>query len=159
MTQVMPHHRNRRVFRWPLAGFASATVVLIPKIILAAPSQEEVFRSIKDNVGESTDPRKLLAFLIGAVAVIALLTVFSHWRKREAAPKALNHQGKLLKELSAAINLKQAELKQLKMLAEAQNVLSPMTLILCPSVLGKAVKQSAGKVDRQTILQIARKLR
>ena len=80
-------------------------------------------------------------------------------RKREAAPKALNHQGKLLKELAAAISLRQPELKQLKMLADEQNVLSPMTLILCPSVLATAVKQSAGKVDRQTILQIARKLR
>ena len=64
----------------PLAGFASASAFLIAKTALAAPSQEDVFRSIKDNVGQSTDPRKLLAFLIGAVAVVALLTVFSHWR-------------------------------------------------------------------------------
>src|SRR5438552_7593297 len=121
--------QKRHAISLPLAGFASAIVVLIPTIILAAPSQEDVFRSIKDNVGESTDPRKLIAFLIGAVAVITLLTVFSHWRKREAAPKALNHQGKLLKELAAAISLRQPELKQLKMLADEQNVLSPMTLI------------------------------
>src|SRR5206468_5284536 len=105
------------------AGFASASAFLIAKTALAAPSQGDVFRSIKDNVGQSTDPRKLLAFLIGAVAVVALLTVFSHWRKQEVAPKVLNHQGKLLKELSAAVNLKPAELKQLKLLAEEQNIL------------------------------------
>ena len=150
--------RNQKQSLFPLAGFASASTLLLASTLRAAPTQEDVFRSISDSVGESTDPRKVLAFLIGAVAIVLVLVVFSQWRKRERAPKALNHQGKLLKELSAAISLKPAELKQLKLLADEQKVSNPLTLILCPSVLAQAVKKAPTKIDRRVIVQIAKKL-
>ena len=150
--------RQLLVFRLRLRGFASACALLISTTLSAAPTQEDVFRSIQDNVGQSTDPRKILAFFIGAVAIVILLGVFSHWRKREAKPKILNHQGKLLKEIAAALSLKPAEIKQLKILAEEQKILSPLTLLLCPSLLAKSVKEAPAKVDRRVILQIARKL-
>jgi hypothetical protein len=135
-----------------------AGVLLVTTVVSATPTQEEFLKSIQDNVSQSTDPRKVLAFLVGAAAVVILLAVFSQWRKREVAPRVLNHQGKLMKELSSSIDLKTAEIKQLKSLAEDQDVISPLTLMLCPSLLAKAVKDSPGKVDRATVLQIARKI-
>ena len=46
----------------------------------------------------------------------------------------------------------------LKLLAEEQNLSSPLTLLLCPSILAKAVKERSGKVDRKAILSVAKKL-
>jgi len=151
-----PHGKPRLGRSLALPG--SAILLLVTTGARAAPTQEDVFRSIQDNVGESTDPRKVLAFLVGAVAIVILLVVFSQWRKRERTPKALNHQGKLLRELSAAVSLKPAEIKQLKLLADEQTVSNPMTLILCPSLLAQAVKNAPAKVDRRVIIQIAKKL-
>jgi hypothetical protein len=145
--------------RKPAAAWASfGAGAALSAIALAAPTQEDVFRSISDNVGQSTDLRKIFAFILGAAALVTLLAVFNRWRQREAQPKVLNHQGKLAKELAAAVSLKPAEMKQLKALADDQKVLSPMTLMLCPSLLAKAVKESGSNVDRRIVLQIARKI-
>jgi len=84
--------------------------------------------------------------------------LFSHRRKRDLSPRSLNHQGKLLKEVMKRINLKPSEVRQLKTLAEEQSVSSPLTLLLCPSVLAKAVKHQSGKVDARVIAQVARKM-
>ena len=42
------------------------------------------------------------------------------------------------------ISLRSIELKQLKILAEEQEVEYPLTLILCPSLLGKAIRSPSG---------------
>ena len=64
-----------------------AVIACAASTLRAAPTQEDVFRSIQDNVGESTDPRKVIAFLILAVAVVILLAVFSQWRGAGARPR------------------------------------------------------------------------
>jgi len=150
---------NRKRFRSPLCGFAYFAIAIgLSVSSRAAPTQEDVFRSISSNVGQTTDIRKVLAFIIGAAALVILLSVFNKWRQREVQPKVLNHQGKLMKELAAAVALKPAEIKQLKALADEQKVLSPMTLVICPSLLAKAVKESGSNIDRRIVLQIARKM-
>lgn len=63
-----------------------------------------------------------------------------------------------MKEIVRQIDLRPAEVRQLKILAEAQNVSSPITLLLCPSVLAKAVKECSGKVDRKVMMSVAKKL-
>jgi hypothetical protein len=128
------------------------------KSVFAAPTQEEVFRSIQDNVGSSTDPKKFFAFLTGTVALVILLAVLSKRKQRQIAPKTLNHQGKLLREILRRVDLRPAEVRQLKMLAEDQEISSPITLLLCPSVLAKSVKERAGKVDRKVLMSVAKKL-
>src|SRR4051794_26309781 len=124
----------------------------------ATATQEEVFRSIQDNVGSSTDPKKFFAILLGAAGLIVLLAVLSNRKKREVSPRVLNHQGKLLKEIMKKVDLRPVELRQLKILAESQEVSSPITLLLCPSILAKAVKERAGKVDRKVMMGVAKKL-
>ena len=138
--------------------FSLLSVSLFPIRALAAATQEEVFKSIQDNVGSTTDPKKFFAFMCGIGGIVVLLAVLSNRKKRQVTPKIFNHQGKLLKEMLRKIDLRPAEIKQLKALADAQNLASPLTLLLCPSVLTKAVKERSGKVDRKAILSVARKL-
>ena len=134
----------------------------------ARPTQEDVFRSIKENVGESkTDYSKLLPYLVAGAGFVVLLALLSQRRREETAPKALNHQGKLLKEVLKSVPLRAAEVKQLRILAEEvrdEPLESPLTLLLCPSLLAEAIQsrqasgnKGKGKLDRQAVLDVARK--
>ena len=133
---------------------------------LAAPSQEDVFGSIRQNVGQrSQDSGKGMAILAGgAGALIMVLLVGSKLRRRQSAPKPVNHSGRLLREVMKTVPLKPRELKQLKLLAEesrrdgAEPVESPLTLLLCPSVLARTLKGRPSKVDRAVLAQVVRKM-
>lgn len=116
-------------------------VALLSSRVLAAPTQEDVFRSIHHNVTTGPESGKLIAVLFGGAAVAILLVLFSHRAKRQAAPKALNHQGKLLKEMQKSLSLKSAEVKRLKALAEQKQCSSPLTLLLCPSLLPRPARK------------------
>jgi hypothetical protein len=147
-----------RVNRVALRAFVPSWLILFSSSILASPTQQEVFKSIHENVGGTVDPKKFLAFMIAIGGLVILLAVMSNRRRREATPKAFNSQGKLLKEIVKNVDLRPAEIRQLKALAEAQGVSSPLTLLLCPSILTKAVKEGSVKVDRKVILGVAKKL-
>ena len=128
----------------------------------AAPTQEDVFRSIQDNVGGTPmDTSKLLPFALAAVGLVLLLIVASQRRKRVVAPRALNHQGKLLREVLKTVPLRGKEVKQLKAIAEhadgGQPLASPLTLLLCPSVMAKTIQSKRFKVDRRALASVARK--
>ena len=63
------------------------------------------------------------------------------------------------------VPLKSAEVKQIKMLAQDirprgtdHRVESPLTLLLCPSLLGEAAKQSRGKADLPVVAGLVKKL-
>jgi hypothetical protein len=134
----------------------------------AAPSQEDVFRSIQQKVGArpGQDGDKSFAFLVGGVGVlIMLLLIASRVRVRQAAPRKIQHAGKLLREMSKTVGLKPKELKQLKALADESRrngspdpVESPLTLLLCPSVLARTLKDRPAKVDRTVVAQLVRKM-
>ena len=128
-------------------------------------TQDDVFKSISENVSEgpATSGRTILAIVLGGIALIMLLVLFNSRSQREATPKALNHPGKLLKEIAAKIPLKPAELKQLKLLASAEReagrpIDSPLIFILCPSALTTAMRSARVKVDRRVMAGVARKL-
>jgi hypothetical protein len=53
--------------------------------------------------------------------------------------------------------LKKGEMKHLKTMAVEQNCASPLTLILCPSVLAKGIN-SKGKADKRVVMGVARKM-
>ena len=156
----VPGGGDRRIF-----GLLICTLHLaFATISIATPTQEEVFKSISQNVSESDGSgRMLLAFIVTGAAVLMLLTLFSARRTREATPKALNHSGKLLKEISKNISLRPVELKQLKLLAEGErnagiSVESPLVFLLCPSALTSAMRANRVKVDRKVMAGLARKL-
>lgn len=153
-----------------LAAVITFYVALVSTPASAAPTQEDVFRSISQNVNESSGGGKLLAVVAAGVAVVLLLAVLLQQRQQRAtSPKSVQHPGRLLKEVMKVVPLKPVELKQLKLLVERKRdddednpgevrVESPLTLILCPSVLVRAMRNPPAKVDRKVIAQIARKL-
>jgi len=106
---------------------------------LAQATQDEVLRSISDNVGASIDGNKLLAVLCALAGTLILVAILNLRRNRQIAPKAMNHPAKLLKEVGRALHLKPEQLKKIKSLAQQKNV-QPLTLLICPSLLAAAMK-------------------
>jgi hypothetical protein len=161
---------RRSVFSVRRSAFAFLLALcLLPSAFSAAaqPTQEDVLRSISQNVNESADGGKVLAVVAGLAGVILLLAVLQQRKSREVRPKSVQHPGRLIKEVMKTVPLRPAEFKQLKMLVERKResgerdelrVESPLTLILCPSVLVKAIKNPPAKLDRKVIAQLARKL-
>ncbi len=131
---------------------------------LAVPSQEEVFKSISDNVGQSGDSRLFMIFGCAIVGLIILLVLFNQRTKREVSPKTLNHQGKLLKEIARSIPIRPDEMKQLRLLADetpgpdGEPIASPLSLLLCPSVLGTAIQKNATRANRNVLAGIRKKI-
>ncbi|HWP39980.1 MAG TPA: hypothetical protein VNL70_03565 [Tepidisphaeraceae bacterium] len=127
---------------------------------VAAPTQEEVLRSISKSVGQPVDPGRFLIALFAIGGLIVVAAFISQRRKRVIAPRVLNHPGKLLKEVSRRVGLKPAELRHLRRLAEVdEQVSNPLTLLLCPSLLEAAMKRNAHLVDRRVIAGLLRRLR
>ena len=131
----------------------------------AQPTQEEVLKSIGDNVGQPVDSRHFVAALAGIAGVVLLLVVAGRWRTRESRPRGLNHHGRLMKEVLRHVPLKRAEVTQIKALAAAarpggrdERVASPLTLLVCPSLLAEAAKQTRGKADLPVVAGLVKKL-
>lgn len=150
--------RRSRCARVLAVAFFSSFIVH-PSSLQARPTQDEVLRGISQGMDQQTgDPSKLLALLAAAGGLAVLLVALGYRRQREVSPKALNHHGKLLKEMCKAIALKPSEIRQLKLLAEDQQLASPITLLLCPNLLARAAQEHRGRVDHQIVAAIARKL-
>ena len=136
--------------------------------LLADATQEEVLRSIGTNVSESGgDSGRVLGVLAGVAGAVVLLVVVGQRRGGGAAgPKPLHSHSRLMKEVLRTVPLKPAELKQLKLLlqesrargGEAPVPESPLTLVLCPSVLLKSAQGRSQKVNRKVVAGLARKL-
>src|SRR5688572_20822700 len=89
---------------------------------IAQLTQEDVFRSISDNVSQSADSGKALPLLLGGAGVLVLLVLLGMRRNRAAVPRSLHHNGKLLREITRSVHLKPAELRQLKTMTEQPEV-------------------------------------
>ncbi|HSI32267.1 MAG: hypothetical protein ACAI43_21020 [Phycisphaerae bacterium] len=125
--------------------------------LLSQTRQEDVFRSISENVGGSSDPTTFYYLLAGAAGLVVLLALISARKKRAARPRAVNHQGRLMKEILRRVPLKKSEVKHLRTVAGEQGCASPLTLILCPSVLAKGLSEKS-RADRKVIMNVARKM-
>jgi len=111
--------------------------------VSANPTQEDVFKSINQSVDSTVDGTKLLAVLAAGVGIVIILVLFNKRQVREATPRPLNHQGKLMRELMKTAGLKSGEARQLKTLADGleaagEPLESPVTLMLCPSLMQRA---------------------
>ena len=132
----------------------------------AAPTQEDVFRSISNNVGPKPGEggKGLAMLLCGAGGLILLVLLAGSRARRQAVPQPLNHSRKLMREVMKAVPLRRGEVRQLKLLADSatvdggEPVESPLTLLLCPSVLARALKHRPAKVDRAVIARVVRKM-
>lgn len=157
-----PGERQRRRCAIGIFFLACGFWLLVSVPASAQPTQEEVFRSIGDNVGQPVDSSRLVAVLAGIAGAVALVAVVGQWRGRDRRPGGLNHHGRLMKEVLRNVPLKGAELRQLKSLAgegaAGGKVESPLTLLLCPSLLAEAAKQSRGKADLPVVAGLIKKL-
>ena len=136
---------------------------------LAAATQEEVLRSIGQNVGESgADSGRVLAIAAALGGAVVLLIVVSQRRTAGggSGPKPLHSHAKLMKEVLRTVPLKPAELKQLRLLLQESRARagdgpvpeSPLTLVLCPSLLLKAAHARSEKVNPKVVTGLAKKL-
>ena len=136
--------------------------------LAATPTQDDVFKKIQESVGqkEEMDMRPVLLLAGGGAVVILLLWLASTSHKRQtkvAGPKALNHSGKLLREVLKDIPLSAAEVKQLKLLADSLQhqtgePTTPLALLLCPSLLAKGLQTKPARLDRKAVAQVVRKM-
>jgi len=126
--------------------------------LLAEVKLEDVFQSTTESMKEGPGSGRLMILIIGAVVMILVLIAMQAWRRRGAMPAPVNHHGKLLKQVAKPLGLKSAEIKQLKQLADEQDLSSPLVLLLCPSLLARAAqdrspeekKMLAGLVKRMS---------
>jgi uncharacterized membrane protein (DUF106 family) len=145
--------QSRTILAAAIATLASSAIAW------AAPTQEEVFRSINENVGSTVDIDRYMPYILVIVASIILAAVFNHRRQNPGVVKRVNHVGKLVREVARSVHLKSPEVKQLKLMAEEQKVANPLMLLLCPSVLARAMRTRNPKIDRTIMEQIVRRLR
>jgi hypothetical protein len=131
----------------------------------AEPTQEEVFKSIGQSVDQPVDSSKVLAVLAGIGGVLVLLVVLGQRRGREKKTTSQNQPRRLMKEVLRNVPLKKSELKQVRLLSQElrpggrdERVQSPLTLLLCPSLLAEAAKQSRGKADLPVVAGLVKKL-
>jgi hypothetical protein len=143
--------------------FAGAILIVaigLQGIAVATPTQEEVFQSVNQSMNETVDISKAVPYLLVAAGLGILIGLFNYYRKRRTSPRrGLNSPGKLNREVCKAIHLRSVELKQLKVMAEEQQVENPLTLILCPSLLGKAIRSQNVKVDRAVVRGLVSRLK
>ena len=62
-------------------------------------------------------------------------------------------------ELRRNQSKRELSLAQRKLLAEIQGVKSPLTLLLCPTVLAKAMREAGDRVDRQILQGLVQQIR
>ena len=126
-------------------------------LLLAQVKLEDVFRHTQENMTAGPGSQRMIALGLAAVALFVLLAVVHLRRTQQAIPKPVNHQGKLLKQVAKDLPLKGPEIRQLKQLADEQHCSSPLVLLLCPSLLGKAAASKPPE-QRKQAAAIIRKL-
>jgi hypothetical protein len=148
-----------------VATFISLVLLMPALTVMAKPTQSEVFKSIQDNVNETSNSNiNTVPWICGGVALILIVAWFGRRQTLQANPKALNNPHRLAKEIVRLTSLKPGELKQVKLLADEtrikgdQPVCSPLVLLLCPSMLTKAVADRKTRADRRTLLYLIKKL-
>jgi hypothetical protein len=125
-----------RLPRWGLLLAAFCLLVcLAPCPVQAAPTLKDISRSFDHNVSQKPDTGKMLIILLGAGGIIALLVVAAHWGQRQETPKTLNNPNRLIREIRRKIHLSNPQIKRLKVLADRRGCHSPLTVLLCPSLL------------------------
>jgi hypothetical protein len=118
---------------------------------------EDVFRSTQESIDGGTGPGRMVALVLALVAFGLLLAALQYRRRVQIAPKAINHQGKLVKEIARGLPLKAAEMKQLSKLAEQKELSSPLVMLLCPSVLAKSLAEAEG-AEKATLKRVAQRI-
>jgi hypothetical protein len=127
------------------------------------PTIDQVFRSVGENIDKPADLRPLIAGVAVIAGLLGVLVVIRNARAGNgsspaAAAAPVGSPSRLLREALKGTGVTRAELKQLKSVAQQQDLSSPLLLLLCPSLLARAMKDPNTRVDRQVMAGVARKL-
>lgn len=114
------------------------TLSIIPAL---ARSQDDVLRGIRENVGATMDLTAVFAVLAGFAAFVILLAGLQFLRRRAATPRVVHSLERLQHDLVKATGLSRSDLQQLNTISRKQKLSSPLLLILCPSLLEKAMEE------------------
>jgi predicted restriction endonuclease len=115
----------------------ACVVICLSRAALAVPTNEDILRSFNENMDQAPDYSRLIPWVCILAGIVAVVIFFRQRQKRQAIPKALNHRGKLLKEMVRSIETDPAEMKRISGLARELDCENPLTLLLCPSLLNK----------------------
>jgi hypothetical protein len=156
--------RGTSIFATILA--AMLAMAAMAPVAMAKPTAGDVFKSIQDNVNDSSDDsmRGALPWICAGAGLVIILAIFSKRQSKQASPAPINNPNRLAREVLKAVPIKPHEYKQVKIVADEttlgtdQNVCSPLVLLLCPSILMKAARNRESRADRQVLLQILKKL-
>jgi hypothetical protein len=107
------------------------------------PTQEDIVKSFNENMSQPPDYGKLLPWFFAFCGAVAVIVYFNQRQKRQAIPMALNHPKKLIKEMVKGADIDPAEMKKMTQLARELDCESPLTLMLCPSLMNKDGKDQA----------------
>lgn len=134
-------------------------LTLLPVRANAAPTLDEVFRSVNHSIETPADPTPLFAALLAAAGVILLVIVWNNRKPGSTRARTnLNNPSRVLREAARAIRLRRSELRQLRVAAEGMQLESPLTLLLCPSLLAAAMKNPEVRADRSVLTAVARRM-
>lgn len=118
---------------------------------------EDVFKSTKESMSQEAGAERLIGLALGALAVVVLLVFLQYRRKAESMAAPVNNQHRLIKEMTRTLALKEGEMRQLKELADEQSCSSPLVLLLCPSLMAKALANKSAE-QKKAIAPMIRKL-
>lgn len=112
--------------------------------LLAATTADDIFKSMGSGGAAAGDGAGIQpgSVLLVVAAVVGLIVLISTLNRRDAKPKRpeTNSQpAKLLKDVAREMGLRRKDLRELKKLAAISGVDSPVTLLLCPSVMRSAM--------------------
>jgi hypothetical protein len=100
----------------------------------ANPTEEDVLRSMQENVREQPNYGPVLAVMAATAGIIVAIVVFRQYQKRADSPQILNHPGKLLREMARDLEINPAQVRELKIRADELGCDHALTLLLCPSL-------------------------
>lgn len=145
--------------RRAIALICGCVVLAMTATPAVALTQDEVLQSINQHVSSTVDMTKLVPYLVLGLAALLLVVWYTHHTQPKLVTKPLHHRGKLLREIARKLQLNAAQIRTLKILAQEQRLGSPLTLLLCPSLLGKAIHTPNPRVDRMVLSEVVHRLR
>ena len=140
-----------------------AAILLLARTAHATP-QDDFLKSMSEGVSNGGESHSILPIVLIVAAVVLLLAFLGTRERKAAKPRPVNHSRKLLKQMGKEMGLGGVEIRQLKVLADVHErtggepLHSPLTLLLCPSLLQKTLEAGDSRVDKAVVARMAKRV-
>ncbi len=150
---------GRRSRKWMHVVALLACLLGSTSPLSAQPKLEEVFESISDNMSGGSDPHRVTALLLIALALALGLVAVKHWNTKQRSPKPLNSHRQLMTEVARRAGISRRKLAKVEPLARSQGMRSPLVLLLCPSRMQAASRAAKSPEQIEALAELARATR